>query len=402
MADASTFYDGTNKPSHFIQITEITQDDFTIRLDVLEKLSKKTKYKIMLNNEWTGETIKIKKKTIYGECLIDFDGEHEQYEISVYSNNDEPISFNSINIIDPSKNHLNRFHEFDLNYKPNCIDTSTIVQILDKNDEHIHLYWNTPSATFGQIGYKIIYHPIDDNDKKQNNYDVSHFDECIIQKLPLSIPLFSIPISIQIITISTMYSMKNHMLESDPTDIIDIGWDRKTLQKQQDEKLESMVESEINKQIDEQKIFRFTPVIQDLKSEYNDVPLGSFIYPRNMLHSEDNMLYSKHRSVLEQWNENSMKLKINASNKKKMVIEKHNDDEKKSDGDSFGVQLFSKYSEIYTIITEQSNRLSQITTDNYLLELINHQNLLSPIIIIMKQQLQKHEYCLNIAIYDCN
>eukprot|EP01084_Bolivina_argentea_P070223 127681_1 len=39
-----------------------------------------------------------------------------------------------------------------------------------------------------------------------------------------------------------------------------------------------------------------------------------------------------------------------------------------------GVKLLNKYSELRSIIVQQSDRLAKVTTDEYLLELINRQN----------------------------
>eukprot|EP01084_Bolivina_argentea_P056994 104205_1 len=82
---------------------------------------------------------------------------------------------------------------------------------------------------------------------------------------------------------------------------------------------------------------------------------------------EDNTIYKKHNDIIHKWNENSTKLKDI------LII---NDDEKK-ENDLLGTNLFEKYSQCIRIINQQSTRLQQVTTNDHLLQLLNHQNSLS-------------------------
>eukprot|EP01084_Bolivina_argentea_P243423 408085_1 len=95
-----------------------------------------------------------------------------------------------------------------------------------------------------------------------------------------------------------------------------------------------------------------------------------------MLVAKDHVLYDKHSRIINHWNKNSTKLLVMSSWNDESLYA--NDDEKKDfEEDCLGVLLFEKYSECDLIINEQYTRLSHATTDNYLLELINHQNELS-------------------------
>ncbi len=62
---------------------------------------------------------------------------------------------------------------------------------------------------------------------------------------------------------------------------------------------------------------------------------------------------------------------------KKFKWEVNDDEKKENDQSQCGVELFNKYTDCKAIINEQKNRLSQVTTDDYLLQLINRQNSLT-------------------------
>eukprot|EP01083_Nonionella_stella_P310630 1104467_1 len=93
-------------------------------------------------------------------------------------------------------------------------------------------------------------------------------------------------------------------------------------------------------------------------------------------------LYDKHRNIIHEWNQNSNTLRdISLMDDKSFVLVQPNDDdddEKKAESDAkLGVQLLDTYLTYHPMIKEQTERLTKVTTDQYLLELINHQNQLS-------------------------
>eukprot|EP01084_Bolivina_argentea_P125557 222439_1 len=150
-------YDGKQKLPYFIQITEVTEDNFTVQLSVLETTKKHRKFQLkeISNTDTELTKITLKAKKALAEEVIDFvdfeDTEKDAYIIAAYHKNKEklPVS-NAIKLTKhPSKLDIN-------SYKPNCIDPSTIIKILDENDKQIHLYWHIPLNTFGKIEYKII------------------------------------------------------------------------------------------------------------------------------------------------------------------------------------------------------------------------------------------------------
>eukprot|EP01084_Bolivina_argentea_P246062 411869_1 len=178
-------YNGTEKPKHFIQVTAVTEDDFTVQLDVDKSSKKNRKFllKDISRQNIELEKITVKSKQTSGEVVVDFNNDHKNdYSIAVYDENNEQLSA-TIKVIKPSELNIHT-------YKPNDVDPSTVIKILDEKNETVYLYWNIPSETFGEIKYKIC-------------YDIAHEkEEHMVDVLPYSMPLSLMPIDIQIHTIS--------------------------------------------------------------------------------------------------------------------------------------------------------------------------------------------------------
>eukprot|EP01084_Bolivina_argentea_P256817 432549_1 len=194
IAEHKDMYDNKAKISYFIQITDVSHDAFTIRLDVSTK-NKKNKRKYYIKEVSNAEdselgTITIIRKQQCGYQVIDFETKHdEEYKIAIFEKNDNLINKPLSNVIKFIKCPCN----IENNYKPKSIDTSTIIKILDKRHKKVNIYWNTPTLSFGEIQYKIVYTQNDDDSK-----------DVIVELLPYSIPLSSMktPLEIEIITIS--------------------------------------------------------------------------------------------------------------------------------------------------------------------------------------------------------
>eukprot|EP01084_Bolivina_argentea_P103637 185607_1 len=208
--------------SHFIQITEVSEDDFTISLNVFEAQEKHRKYAIknvsIIDDELG--TILVKKKEIFGDSVVAFVSNTLQ-EITVQdAKSDTKVCCNMLSVIKSPKN-------LDDNYKPNSVDPATIVKYEDVDDEKVYLYWNLPVGSFGKIQYKII---LQNHDESKENDD---FKEQIIDKLPYSISLNLLPAQIQIFTVSILSNMQKCISNS-----IDVYVDCENAEQKWDETLQ--------------------------------------------------------------------------------------------------------------------------------------------------------------------
>eukprot|EP01084_Bolivina_argentea_P119693 212206_1 len=81
-------FGGKEKLKYFIQITEITSEDFMVRLDVLEMNVKKRKYMVkdITNDKNIIDlgTLNINRKQLSGECMVDIERNHYEYNIAIY------------------------------------------------------------------------------------------------------------------------------------------------------------------------------------------------------------------------------------------------------------------------------------------------------------------------------
>eukprot|EP01083_Nonionella_stella_P174827 607123_1 len=204
---------------YFAQITQITNEAFVVRLDVLEmNRSKRRQYDIREINKPNAEELErltIPRKSLFGtkQVYFDDDGHGEKLALGVFDRNKEnpQLLSNIIHIVA----HPSNAEYPPTQYKPKAVDVSSIKKVLDEEHQTVHLYWNVPALSLGDIEYKIIYNPNDD--EKDNAADVK---DDIVHVLPHSIPLELLPIQIQIIT---MCKFDKATFYSEPSDTIDIG-----------------------------------------------------------------------------------------------------------------------------------------------------------------------------------
>eukprot|EP01084_Bolivina_argentea_P021127 39246_1 len=189
-------------PEYFIQITAVDLDDFHVELTCYEFETSKKKQKYFVKEITDDDNIdKVESCMIIkpGEKSagidIDFDEDHHSsFLLGLYKNKKVkhrlPNS-NSVHLVMikddtkvPPKN---------LSYKPDSIDCLTVIKCKDERKECVNIFWSIPSQIFGEISYKIT-----NNDGKVKD---------IISFLPYSIPLSSIPVSFNVITIATIDQM---------------------------------------------------------------------------------------------------------------------------------------------------------------------------------------------------
>eukprot|EP01084_Bolivina_argentea_P188468 324448_1 len=149
-------YNEQTHPSHFIQFTEVTHKQFTIRLIVMKQSvsSKSRVYTIKdtSNDNNLGTLILPAEATLIDHTFV---FNYDEYTIAVFDEWEVKVS-NSLNI-------KRGIWPLPPNYKPPSINANAIIheenpeiiKIFDKDKSQIQLYWNTPSGAFGQIEYKI-------------------------------------------------------------------------------------------------------------------------------------------------------------------------------------------------------------------------------------------------------
>eukprot|EP01084_Bolivina_argentea_P281366 481398_1 len=210
------------RPLYFIQITEITNEKFTMRFDENTGIKQYAIQDIGTNSHELGKVSILSRSgthDIYFEQAQD-----ENYKISFDDQNDsgntqQPLS-NSISLTKYPSN-MNYPPNNKSKYKPNAVNTATITKIFDEKNKNVHLYWTIPALTYGKIQYKVLYNQ--DKEEKQNNDEDSKSTEEIVTLLPYAISSSQIPINLSIITISIFGQQKYY---SEPSESINISFNK--------------------------------------------------------------------------------------------------------------------------------------------------------------------------------
>eukprot|EP01084_Bolivina_argentea_P262045 443051_1 len=193
------------KPSYFMQITFVDDDEFHIEVLADQKCDYKRKLYIKdINNNSIIAHVKIKKGMVSRGTDVDVAAEHSKvYYLGLYedekANQPLPNSTQLQLVILPDKS---MFPPDNHDYKPNCIDLSTVFKIQTEETHAMDVYWSIPTESFGEIEYKII-----NDDTKE---------EEVVSFLPYSIPFLSIPTSFKVIT---MTKMDGNIYQSNPITI---------------------------------------------------------------------------------------------------------------------------------------------------------------------------------------
>ena len=107
---------------------------------------------------------------------------------------------------------VSKFPPTNTNYKPNPIDVATVLKCKDEDNGKVSIYWSTPANSFGEtISYRIL--PSTGDEEKKD-------EPTIIEDLPYTFPLSSIPTSFRVVTIANIEDVN---YESAPSEIIVIG-----------------------------------------------------------------------------------------------------------------------------------------------------------------------------------
>eukprot|EP01084_Bolivina_argentea_P297487 512520_1 len=163
-----------NQLNYFIQVTEVTDEDFVVRLDSINTFPTKRKYDIKeISNQNTLDQVEIRRN---------------EHSVKI-------VKFPSSLSYPPETSE----------YRPKAVDKSTIkiVSFENNKEKYFNLYWNLPLQAYGSISYTITYNEI---------------EKIIpVPTLPFRISQSLTPVTIQITTISTFDQKQfvSHPLEID-------------------------------------------------------------------------------------------------------------------------------------------------------------------------------------------
>eukprot|EP01084_Bolivina_argentea_P298026 513507_1 len=195
--------------SYFIQITYVNTEYLEMQLVLTKTADRNQRFYIKeINETHDPEIIVVRKGQISAIQYIEINDKDNSYHFALYNSKSSNKSLPESNEI--RMNFVKDKKQFT-NYKPKCIDLSTVVQSVDHENEHANIYWSAPFESFGNISYKII--------KEKTK------EELIISLLPYSIPILLIPLSFKVITICTI---EDKIYESDPSQIITISSTQRT------------------------------------------------------------------------------------------------------------------------------------------------------------------------------
>eukprot|EP01084_Bolivina_argentea_P281365 481395_1 len=221
IATGTTMSSRQGNLSYFIQITEVTNEKFTVRLDTanveITTIKRYTIRDVLDMDQDELAEVSITKNRRFGTDDIYFEDDHdEKYQISLYDEDDYSNKQSLSNIIELTKYPSNMSYPPNAksNYKPNSVNTVTMSKILDANCKHIRLYWSIPASSYGIIQYKIVYCQ---DDEEKRNVDKN---EEIVKVLPYSVPISNVSINFKIITISIFNKQKYF---SEPTNSVNIA-----------------------------------------------------------------------------------------------------------------------------------------------------------------------------------
>eukprot|EP01084_Bolivina_argentea_P114242 203433_1 len=154
----------TVKLDYFVQVTSISADVIHVKLNV-NKIENKKKRRFRLkeiqdNNSETviNKAIIIDEKTNSTEVVIPIDAAHcKSYNFALFDSKDTDRSLpNSNQLLFDILQNKNEYPPHNNEYKPNPIDSMTVLRIKDNETKSVHVIWSIPCQSFGDIKYKIV------------------------------------------------------------------------------------------------------------------------------------------------------------------------------------------------------------------------------------------------------
>eukprot|EP01084_Bolivina_argentea_P288252 494728_1 len=214
----SEIYSPKNKlnnqiPSYFMQVLSVDEDEFVIQVTadtISDKKQKLVIREIGSDNNGSSARVRIEKNQISATTYFDtdLDDKHDGiYNLAIYDrkNNQEPLP-NSTQIQVIILKDKTELPPLNKNFRPNCIDLSTILKVKDDQYGNIYVYWSIPPKCFGNISYRV--------------FNELTAESEIIESLPYLISTASTPVSLQVVTIN---NVGDQSYESNPSKSIIIG-----------------------------------------------------------------------------------------------------------------------------------------------------------------------------------
>eukprot|EP01084_Bolivina_argentea_P022165 41194_1 len=129
-------------PAYFIQITLVDLVDFNIQLTVHETNNSTTKYFVKEivpkdNESKMGNTVRIKKGKQSGDTEIQLDEKRNEYYLALYDNKKSKHPLPNSNVIHLITENHSCVPPQDMNYKPKCIDLSTVRITKDDKNKNV-------------------------------------------------------------------------------------------------------------------------------------------------------------------------------------------------------------------------------------------------------------------------
>eukprot|EP01084_Bolivina_argentea_P044301 81529_1 len=202
-----------------MQITKINESNIDVHLmfdSINTKIIRKLRIKEYGYNDiyCISKRIVIPKNKYFTHATLDIGDDHDEFcHLFLYDSKNTDIPLHRTNHIKLFiwKNK-NKYPPINRNYKPTCVDLKTILKVKDEKNNKVNIYWSIPPGSYGDISYKIT------------NYNSNDEAKEIVDLLPYAVPLSSIEISFQIITVARVGDIT---YESHPSKIIRIGIGKK-------------------------------------------------------------------------------------------------------------------------------------------------------------------------------
>eukprot|EP01083_Nonionella_stella_P059677 156148_1 len=216
-SSASETQDGI--PPYFMQITSVDEDVFHV--EVLARKPSKDITKLFIKQSHKPSAfrrITIEQGEVSGGIDIDIDSDEKHDEsgcvLTLYEIKRPPKRISHVDlrlrlVLETDEQQL---PPYNLNYRPNCIDPSNIIQRNDTKLERINIYWTLPPQSFGDISYKIIH-------EKKEDTDITH-----VSSLPFLIP-FSRAQLMQVFRVVTIAKVNGKVYSSEESKPIKVEYE---------------------------------------------------------------------------------------------------------------------------------------------------------------------------------
>eukprot|EP01084_Bolivina_argentea_P271319 461639_1 len=130
-----------NIAKYFIQITLVELEDFNIKLTVHQPNNPKKYFVKEVGGNKIGNVVRIKKGKQSGDTEIQLDEQQHEYYLGLYENKETiHLLSNVIHLVTVKDNTY--VPPKNMNYKPNCIDLSTVRKVKDEKNKKVKIYWD--------------------------------------------------------------------------------------------------------------------------------------------------------------------------------------------------------------------------------------------------------------------